>query len=76
MAEYIFHAICRMPRVYRGKLALVSRLFASMGTTMKIKRSYSARFVLCVLLAVSAVFCLRNVASPVHAEEAPGGGCV
>ena len=61
-----------MPRVYRGKLALVSRLFASMGTTMKIKRSYSARFVLCVLLAVSAVFCLRNVASPVHAEEAPG----
>ena len=39
---------------------------------MKIKRSYSARFVLCVLLAVSAVFCLRNVASPVHAEEAPG----
>lgn len=60
-----------MPRVYRGKLALVSRLFASMGTTMKIKRSCSARFVLCVLLAVSAVFCLRNVASPVHAEEAP-----
>ena len=38
---------------------------------MKIKRSCSARFVLCVLLAVSAVFCLRNVASPVHAEEAP-----
>lgn len=41
---------------------------------MKIKRSYSARFVLCVLLAISAVFCLRNVTSPVHAEEAPGGG--
>lgn len=57
--------------MYRGKLALASRLFASMGTTMKIKRSCSARFVLCVLLAVSAVFCLRNVASPVHAEEAP-----
>ena len=41
---------------------------------MKIKRSCSARFVLCALLAISAVFCLRNVASPVHAEEAPGGG--
>lgn len=41
---------------------------------MKIKRSYSVRFVLCVLLAVSAVLCLCNVASPVHAEEAPGGG--
>lgn len=62
-----------MPRVYRGKLALVSRLFASMGSTMKIKRSHSVRFVLSTVLAVLAVFCLRSVASPVHAQDAPGG---
>ena len=41
---------------------------------MKIKRSHSVRFVLSTVLAVLAVFCLRSVASPVHAQDAPGGG--
>lgn len=41
---------------------------------MKIKRSHSVCFVLFTVLAVLAVLCLRNVASPVHAQEAPGGG--
>lgn len=41
---------------------------------MKIKRSHSVRFVLFTVLAVLAVFCLRSVASPVHAQDAPGGG--
>lgn len=40
---------------------------------MKIKRSHSVRFVLSTVLAVLAVFCLRSVASPVHAQDAPGG---
>ena len=40
---------------------------------MKIKRSHSGRFVLSTVLAVLAVFCLRSVASPVHAQDAPGG---
>lgn len=39
---------------------------------MKIKRRHSVRFVLFTVLAVLAMFCLRNVASPVHAQDAPG----
>lgn len=39
---------------------------------MKIKRSHSVCFVLFTVLAVLAVLCLRNVASPVHAQEALG----
>ena len=39
---------------------------------MKIKRRHSVRFVLFTALAVLAMFCLRNVASPVHAQDAPG----
>ena len=38
---------------------------------MKIKRSCSVHFVLCAVLAVIAALCLRGIASPVHAEEAP-----
>ena len=41
---------------------------------MKIKRRHSVCFVLFTVLAVLAMFCLRNVASPVHAQDAPGGG--
>ena len=39
---------------------------------MKIKRRHSVCFVLFTVLAVLAMFCLRNVASPVHAQDAPG----
>ena len=39
---------------------------------MKIKRRHSVRFVLFTVLAVLAMFCLRSVASPVHAQDAPG----
>ena len=42
-----------------------------MGTTMNNKRNRSVRFVLCAVLAVIAALCLRGIASPVHAEEAP-----
>ena len=38
---------------------------------MNNKRNRSVRFVLCAVLAVIAVLCLRGIASPVHAEEAP-----
>ena len=38
---------------------------------MNNKRNRSVRFVLCAVLAVIAALCLRGVASPVHAEEAP-----
>ena len=42
-----------------------------MGTTMNNIRNRSVRFVLCAVLAVIAALCLRGIASPVHAEEAP-----
>lgn len=42
-----------------------------MGTAMNNKRNRSVRFVLCAVLAVIAALCLRGIASPVHAEEAP-----
>ena len=42
-----------------------------MGTTMNNKRNRSVRFVLCAVFAVIAALCLRGIASPVHAEEAP-----
>ena len=51
--------------------AQVSRVLALMGTTMNNKRNRSVRFVLCAVLAVIAALCLRGIASPVHAEEAP-----
>mgnify|MGYP004459861553 FL=1 len=38
---------------------------------MNNKRNRSVRFVLCAVLAVIAALCLRGIASPVHAEEAP-----
>ena len=51
--------------------AQVSRVLASMGTTMNNKRSRSVRFFLCAVFTVIAALCLRGIASPVHAEEAP-----
>ena len=54
-----------------GTSAQVSRVLALMGTTMNNKRNRSVRFVLCAVLAVIAALCLRGIASPVHAEEAP-----
>ena len=51
--------------------AQVSRVLALMGTTMNNKRNRSVRFVLCAVLAVIAALCLRGIALPVHAEEAP-----
>ena len=38
---------------------------------MNNKRNRSVRFVLCAVLTVIAALCLRGIASPVHAEEAP-----
>ena len=38
---------------------------------MNNKRNRSVRFVLCAVLAVIAALCLRGIASPAHAEEAP-----
>ena len=38
---------------------------------MNNKRNRSVRFVLCAVLAVISALCLRGIASPVHAEEAP-----
>ena len=38
---------------------------------MNNKRNRSVRFVLCAVLAVIAALCLRGIALPVHAEEAP-----
>ena len=54
-----------------GTSAQVSRVLALMGTTMNNKRNRSVRFVLCAVLTVVAALCLRGIASPVHAEEAP-----
>ena len=51
--------------------AQVSRVLALMGTTMNNKRSRSVRFFLCAVFTVIAALCLRGIASPVHAEEAP-----